>query len=160
MSAREGLLIQILRVDIGVACEGTVPLRNVDVEFNVPENAQAFEVIPKPPRRNSDYLSPALDSNMFRKMRRPADMTWGPDLRSNGRIVHYELREVKHGRICEQFEPFFLQISDDVDSLDINYELFAENLTRPHRASVHIDISREGGRELLKQYLAILDGED
>jgi hypothetical protein len=160
LSARERVLIQILRVDIGVACEGTVPLRNVDVEFKVPENAQALEVIPKPPRRGSDYLSPAFDSEIFRKMRRPMDMTWGPDLRSDDRIVHYELKEIKHWRICEDFEPFFLQVSDDVDTLDISYELFAENLTLPHRASVHIELSREGGPDLLKQHLAILEGKN
>jgi len=51
-------------------------------------------------------------------------------------------------------------MSDDVDSLDIAYELFAENLTLPHRGSLHIDISREDGSKLLKEHLGTLEGEE
>jgi Putative DNA-binding domain len=157
---RESVLAQMMRVSIAVGCEGTVPLRNVDVDFSVPNNARAFEVIPKPPRRSTDYLSPALDPETFRKLRRPMDMTWGPDLRNDGATVHYELKEVKHGRICEEFEPFFLHMEDDITELDIPYELYAENLTVPSRGTIHIDISREADDRLLKQHLADLENGD
>lgn len=84
----------------------------------------------------------------------------GLDLRNDSSIVHYELKDVKHGRICAEFDPFFLQVPDDVHNVDIHYELFAENLTLPLRDSVHIDIAREDGQKLLEEHLATFEGEE